>query len=215
MSEDNNVGKVNKSLQKKRFGAKYKHTKNFSKFEAEMWNSGDYQFIALWRERVNIQNFDAPNLKERRYSYDGIRLTFFGYNYVFWTHEKEKHLTKEVNPIHIRPKITQELRDFLVQKPENETFVIPDFRGSYHLSFEKRSLFGPKELKWRFLHNEQEWSDARSLPRQEKKRALKNLKHDETRKRLWFVDEQSNKLIAHLDSVLPQYSTLPPDAFIR
>lgn len=194
MSEDNNVGNVNKSLREKRFAEKYRFTKNERKYDGEMWNSGDRQFLAFWKERVSVS---------RGNSYHRVRLDFFGFNYVFWTHQKENKITK-VSPtgLAIPPEKTVGLRDFLSQKPAKETFIIPSFRGDYHLSFEKPSLFGATELRWRFLNHKEEWDKSLFLPRSERKRERKDLKLAEDRYRLWFTAEQSDKLLAYLDSVI-------------
>lgn len=201
MSEDNNVGKVGKSLREKRFAEKYRHTKNSRKnYEGEMWNSGDRQFIAFKKDRHT-----AP---DRRSGYHQISLHFFGYYYDSWTMRKENKLSEDFVGTPIRPKNAAPLREFLVSKPANETFILPSFRGDYHLSFEKRSFLGGTELRWQFFNHKSEWEDARSLPFSERKRAIKGLKMEEERQKLWFAADQSDKLVAYLDTVLP-YSFVP------
>lgn len=201
MSEDNNVGNVGRSLRQKRFAEKRKHTENFRQYDGEMWNSDDIQFLAFSKKRA--ERYDSFR---RRHSYQQIQLSFFGYNYVHWTHEKEKHLRRPITglAVSIRPEQASALREFLTQKPTNETFLLPwAAKGDYHLSFEKRGLFGKTELRWRFLLHKQEWDKTLFLPRSERKRARKDLKLEEHRQKLWFAADQSDKLVAYLDSVLP------------
>jgi hypothetical protein len=95
-----------------------------------------------------------------------------------------------------------------VNKPTNETFILPWGRGGYHLAFGKRSLFGGTELSWRFFNNKEEWDKSLLLPRSEKNRKRKKLKLDEDRQCLWFTADQSDKLVAYLDSVIPTYTFL-------
>lgn len=205
MSEDNNVGKVSRRLQQKRFSAKYRHTKNFREYDAEMWNSNDIQFLAF--SQKSEWYYDSF---KRRHLYPEIRLHFFGWDYHYWTLKKENKLARPITGIHValRPEKAVELREFLVQKPTDETFILPWGRGEYHLSFEKRSLFSGIELKWRFFNNKKEWDNSLFLPRGERKKERRKLKVEEVRRRLWFADDQSDKLIAYLDSVIPSYTFL-------
>lgn len=193
MSEDNNVGNVHRGLREKRFAEKYRHTKNSRKpYDGEMWNSGDRQFLAFRKERVSLS---------RGVSHHRVHLDFFGFNY--WNNHKENKITKVLSAgCVIQPKQTVELRDFLSQKPANETFIIPSFRGDYHLSFEKPSLFRETELRWRFLNHKEEWDKSLFLPRRERNSVRKDMKLAEDRQRLWFTAEQSDKLIDYLDVII-------------
>lgn len=194
MSEDNNVGKVSGSLRKKRFAEKYRHTKNSRKpYDGEMWNSGDSQFFAFRKERVSLS---------RGVSRHRVHLDFFGYNYAHSRNRMEKDIANTFYSCVIQPKQTAEVRDFLSQKPANETFIIPGFRGAYHLSFEKPSLFREAELRWRFLNNKEEWDKSLFLSRRERKSEREKLKLAEDRQRLWFTAEQSDKLLEYLDVII-------------
>jgi hypothetical protein len=203
LSEDYNVGKVSSGLSKRRFAEKQKHTENFRQYLGEMWNSDDIQFLAIGKKGHTF--FDSF---QRSYWRDQINLSFFGYNY--WNGRRENKLARPITGLHIaiRPEKAAGLRDFLVNKPANETFILPYPRGDYHLSFAKRSLFGPTELKWIFLNHKEEWDKALLLPRSEKNRTRKELKLDETRQQLWFAADQSDKLIPYLDAVIPTYTFL-------
>lgn len=208
MSEDNNVGKVSHSLRKKRFAEKYRHTNHVSRYEGnydgEMWNSDDIQFLALWKK--NIMYYDS--FKRRHYCAE-VRLSFFGYSYDF-NDKRENKLSKPIPGLHvsISPEKASAFREFLAQKPTNESFIIPRGRGDYHLSFEKRSLLGKTELRWRFLNHKEEWDKTLFLPIRERASARKDLKLDEVRHRLWFAPDQTDKLIAYLDSVISSYTFL-------
>lgn len=205
MSEDNNVGKVSNSLRKARFAEKRKHTENFRQYEAEMWNSDDVQFLAI--SKHGNRWFDSF---QRSHYYQEVRLSFFGWDHHYWTRKKENKLARPITGLHvaIRPEQAAALRDFLVNKPTDETFILPYHRGEYHLSFKKRSMFGATELSWKFLHDKNEWDKSLFLPRRERTSERKDLKLNEDRQKLWFAADQSDKLVAYLDSVIPSYTFL-------
>lgn len=204
MSEDNNVGRVSGGLAKRRFLEKARHTENFRQYDGEVWNSDDVQFLALSKKRTEW--YDSF---KRRHYYDQIRLSFFGYYYHHWTMQKENRLDRPAGTGHpLRPEEATALREFLVNKPADENLVLPAFRGDYHLAFKKRSFLGATELRWQFFHHKSEWEKARSLPFAERKRTLKKLKLEEERQKLWFAADQSDKLLAYMDAVLP-YPFLP------
>lgn len=205
MSEDNNVGNVSKSLREKRFAEKYKHTKNFREYDGEMWNSDDVQFIALSKKRTEW--YDSF---KRRHYYQEVRLSFFGYYHHHWTRRKENRLSRPITGIYIsiRPEQAAALREFLVNKPANETFILPSFRGDYHLSFRKPSLFRGTELRWRFFNHKEEWDKSLFLPRSKRKRERGDLKLEEERQKLWFAADQTDKLVEYLDTVIPTYTFL-------
>lgn len=206
MSEDRNVGRVSRRLQEKRFSEKRRHTDNFREYDGEMWNSDDIQFLAFSKKGA-----DYYDTFKRRHYYHQVRLSFFGYSYVFGTNQKERRLQRPITGLHVsvRPEKATALREFLVNKPTNETFILPWARsGEYHLSFGKRSLFGATELRWMFFHNKEEWEKTLSLPRREKKEARRDLKFKEERQKLWFAADQSDKLVAYLDSIIPSYTFL-------
>lgn len=205
MSEDNNVGKVSNSLRKARFSEKRKHTENFRQYDAEMWNSDDIQFLALSKHG----NRWSDSSKRSHY-YQEVRLSFFGYYYHYWTLKKENRLTRPITGLHvaIRPDKAAALREFLVNKPTDETFILPWASGDYHLSFKKRSMFGRTELSWKFLNHKEAWDKSLFLPRSERTRQRRELKLDEDRQRLWFAADQSDKLVEYLDAVIPTYTFL-------
>lgn len=155
-----------------------------------MWNSGDIQFLALWMRKSG-----------QRKPYFEICIDFFGYFYSMWTRNHD-NTVKRQDGIVIRDEKVASLRDFLLIKPTDETFTIPSYKGDYHLSFGKRSLLGGIELRWRFLHSQEEWGHAHQLPRKERKDVLKKFKQKEQRQQLWFDDTQIKKLSYYLDGLL-------------
>lgn len=200
MSIDNdNAVKVSKSLQEKRFAQKYRHTLNVKKYDGHMWNSDDIQFFALWQER----RWD--HIKGRGQTwYTQVHLDLFTHYYNSMTKRREGDRTeKKPGGITIRPEIASAFYNFLIQKPSGETFLLPGYQGSYHLSFEKRGLFGSVELRWRFLHSQEEWNNCFSLPRKKRNEVQKRHKNREKREQFWFASQYADLLASYLDMVLP------------
>lgn len=200
MSIDNDKAvKVSKRLQERRFAQKYKHTLNVAKYDGHMWDSDGVQFFALWQKR----RWD--NIKGRGQTwFTEVHLDLFTYYYNFFTKKREGDRTeKQAGGITIRPEYASPLRDFLINKPTNETFLLPFGKSNYHLSFEKRGLFGPVELRWRFLYSQEEWNNCFSLPRKQRNDEQKYMKTRETREQFWFAPQYANLLASYLDMVLP------------
>lgn len=200
MSLGNNedVVKVSKALQERRFAQKHKHTLKVQKYDGHMWNSGDVQFFALWQKR----RWDLIN--DRQTWFTEVHLDLFTYYYNFVTNKREGDRTeKQAGGITIRPQYAAPLQNFLINKPTNETFLLPTGQSNYHLSFEKRGLFGPVELRWRFLYSQEEWNNCFSLPRKQRKQEQEHMKEKEQRQQFWFAPQYADLLASYLDMVLP------------
>lgn len=204
MSEDNNVGNVSKRLREKRFDAKFRHTENFREYDGEMWNSDDIQFLAFSKKRA--EGYDS--FKRRHIHYHEIHLSFFGYSY--HNRKQENKLRRPITGLSVRicPEQAAALREFLVNKPANETFLLSWATGDYHLSFRKPSLFRGTELRWRFFIHKEEWDKTLFLSRGKRKSKRRDMKLEEERQKLWFTADQSDKLVAYLDSIIPTYTFL-------
>lgn len=187
-------GEVSKSLREKRFSQKYRHTNNVQKYDREIWNSNDVQFFALWQERYwNRTTLTQHNLI--------VSLDLFA-----WTtglHNPKEQLDKQ-GTLRILPEQTSPLWEFLTHKPTDETFTLAWGRyGAFHLSFEKRGLFGQTELSWKFLFPKEKWDETLFLPSKERKTVRKDMKEDEQRQHFWFTFKEADYLASYLEFILP------------
>jgi hypothetical protein len=161
-------------------------------YDDSIWNSGDYQFFALFTKKAR-----NPNLRQTKLQ---VHLDIFSYWYgIRKTHDGE--VSREPGGIIVRHEELGSFLNFLNRKPTDEVFTFPAHKGDYHLSFKKRSLFGGTELSWKFLHSQEEWGRLHNLPRRERKDKLTDFKQNEERKNFWFNDGQVNKLRNYLQSV--------------
>lgn len=188
---------ISRDLKERRFSQKYRHTLNVSKYDGEIWNSNDIQFLALWQKRT--EHYDS---RRRRHYYYKICLDFFGHDYHYSTYKTVKEIGKR-STVGVPPEKADGLLEFLLQKPTDETFTLPTYKGDIHLSFENRGLFGRTELSWKFLHHKEHWDNSLFLPRQERNKERKYMKAREKRERLWFSEAQCDKLVAYMNLVLP------------
>jgi hypothetical protein len=188
---------VSKRLREKRFEQKYRYTLNESKYDGEIWNSKDVQFFALrqegnWENRHQRKPLTQHNLI--------VALDLF-----LWRDSTfgPKDISKQ-GIIRIPAEQTLELYEFLSNKPVGETFVLPSGKlGAYHLSFEKRGLFGQPELSWKFLFFKEHWDNTLFLPTKKCREERKQMKDQEQRHRFWFTYPQVNVLAEYLNMILP------------
>lgn len=194
MGNENGARGVSKSLREARFAQKYKHAFNVQKYDGEIWNSNDVQFFALWQERYwGRTNLTQSNLI--------VSLDLFAWWYGL--HSSKQELTKK-GTLRILPEQTAALWEFLTQKPTGETFILPWGKyGDFHLAFEKRGLFGPTELSWKFLFPKERWDATLFLPSKERNKERKSMKTDEQRQHFWFTYAEADHLASYLNMILP------------
>lgn len=194
MSQGDNNRKVSKRLKEKRFLQKYTHTIDVPKYYTEIWNSDDVQFFAIWHEYSGHRT---------KLTQDSMMISLDLFAWKSYGHNRNKELSKQ-GTIRISPEQTAPLRDFLTNKPTDETFTLAWGRyGVFHLSFEKRGLFGQTELSWKFLFPKEDWDNTLFLPSKKRKEERKRMAEVEQRQRFWFADSQVDTLLFYLRDILP------------
>lgn len=166
----------------------YNHVVSSPKYDDAIFNSDDIQFFAMWTSLGN--RVDKPH----------VNLDIFSY----WYDHKDRRakVPSKQRTLYIPFALTSALSDFLHREPTDETFILPWGRSEFHLSFEKRGLFGQVELRWKLLYRKEARDKTLFLPNKERKEAQKDMKNEETRYSFWFDRNYSKKLALYLDFIL-------------
>ena len=159
-----------------------------------MFNSDDIQFFAMFQKRA-VGRVGSGIFQ--------VHLDIFSYWYDY--KDRRAKVPSQQRTIYIPYETTPALQNFLDRAPTDETFVLPWGRSEedFHLSFEKRGLFGQVELRWKLLYRKEAWDKTLFLPRKERKEAQGRMKKEEERYSFWFDKDYSDQLARYLGFVLP------------